>query len=423
MRSSEAGGPRRAARASRTTRFLANAGRAAASIALALIVGEAGLRVAGIKFTESLYTNDPSIGWSLRPSSEGWSVDERTIYVRVNSAGMHDREHAIAKPPGTLRIAVLGDSMTASIEVAAEDTSSAAMELAFTQCTAARPRQVEVLNFGVPGFNMAQMLLLLRHRVWQYSPDIVLLELFSGNNLMNNRRDLNNADATLAPYYVLRNGKLELDDSYRSLPAMHPANIRRHNQIAGIMNAIRLLQLVRYAELAAAALLRGEKADARAARFGADYQLRLVYKPPAAPEIENAWALAEALIVAMRDEVGTHSAQFWLATSYMPSWESQRSKAQEALYGRYGPESLLYPDWRFVSLARRERIPAVVLSDYLQNYAGRRHATLNGWPEGHLGAGHWNELGQRIVGEYLAQQFCPLLGRTEPMPEILRPPP
>jgi len=69
----------------------------------------------------------------------------------------------------------------------------------------------------------------------------------------------------------------------------------------------------------------------------------------------------------------------------------------------------LYPDWRFTNLAQRAGIPIVRLTDYLEDYANQHKVFLNGWPEGQLGAGHWNEVGERIAGERLAEQFCPLL--------------
>lgn len=71
----------------------------------------------------------------------------------------------------------------------------------------------------------------------------------------------------------------------------------------------------------------------------------------------------------------------------------------------------LYPDWRIGILARRESLPTVVLTPFMQEYADRHHVYLSGWPEGTLGAGHWNELGQRLAGEDLAEKFRPLLGQ------------
>ncbi len=409
MRSSEVLNATRAPVVRWILRIAAGCARALVSIAVALLVAEIGLRMAGVKFTSSFYSNDPVTGWVLRPNAEGWSVDERSIYVHINSAGLHDREHTLAKPPGVLRIAVLGDSMTASVEVAPQDTSSAVMERSLAHCAAAQPRRVEVLNFGVPGFNTAQMLLLLRSRVWSYSPDIVLFEFFSGNSVLNNRRDLTNADASLAPFYLLRNGTLELDEAFRSQPSEQPGAIRRHNRTADVMNRVRLLQLANETRISLKQRLarRQPGGDSRLAKYGPEYQWRLPYTPPSDPEIENAWQITEALLLAIRDEVRAHGAQFWIAV-FTP--EPRHSAMAEARYGGRHPEGLVYPEWRVAALARRESIPIVLMTAYMKEYADRHHVYLNGWPGGNPGVGHWNELGQRVAGEFLAAKFCSMLG-------------
>jgi hypothetical protein len=395
--------PRKSAPA---VRWLAHAGRAAVSILVALLLAEGGMRVAGVRFTGSFYTSDPTTGWTLRPNAEGWSNDERTIYVRINSTGMHDREHSVAKPSRTFRIAVLGDSTTASIEVAVSNTSCAVMEGEFANCTALRGRKVEVLNFGVPGFNTAQMLLVLQNRVWKYSPDAVLLELFSGNELLNNRRDLTNADPSSAPFYVLRDEKLCLDDSYRSNPAEQPSAIRRHDRMADWMNRLRLLGLVNRVIHRPGAANTG--LDPRIAKYGEDFQLHLFYTPPAYPEIEDAWRVTEGIVTAIRDDVRSHEVPFWLALSSAPG---QTQEAHVEKWARWGPDSLLYPDWRLKRLAEREQIPVVWMTPYLQKSGTILNTYLSGWQEGHLGVGHWNELGQRVVGEYLGKQLCSMLAR------------
>jgi len=148
--------------------------------------------------------------------------------------------------------------------------------------------------------------------------------------------------------------------------------------------------------------------DPGMAKYGEDFQLRLFYAPPAHPEIEDAWRVTENIVAAIRDEARSHQVPFWLA---MDSAPGQAQEAQVEKWGRLGPDSLLYPDWRLKQLAEREQMPAVWITTYLQKYATIHHTVLNGWREGQLGAGHWNELGQRVVGEYLATQLCSMLAR------------
>src|SRR3990172_5552726 len=79
------------------------------SIMVALLVAELLLRAIGYS-VPLFYLPDPRLGWILRPGAEGWYTDEGRAFMRVNSAGMRDHEHQLAKPEGVYRIAVLGDS-------------------------------------------------------------------------------------------------------------------------------------------------------------------------------------------------------------------------------------------------------------------------------------------------------------------------
>ena len=75
----------------------------------AMMIMEVALRLAGISYP-SFFEFDPQRGLSRnRPGAEGWATSEGKAYIKINSDGLRDREHTLRKPPGTLRIAVLGD--------------------------------------------------------------------------------------------------------------------------------------------------------------------------------------------------------------------------------------------------------------------------------------------------------------------------
>jgi hypothetical protein len=67
-----------------------------ALIVVAILFGilpfEVGLRLAGIAYP-SFYTWDEYEGYALRPGAEGWYRGEGEAYIRINSAGLRDREH------------------------------------------------------------------------------------------------------------------------------------------------------------------------------------------------------------------------------------------------------------------------------------------------------------------------------------------
>lgn len=89
-----------------------------------------------------------------------------------NSLGYRDREHSVDKPPGTYRIVVLGDSIAAGYRIErTEDAFPALLEAILR----AQGLPVEVLSFGVTGYNTAQEVETLRARALRFAPDLVLL--------------------------------------------------------------------------------------------------------------------------------------------------------------------------------------------------------------------------------------------------------
>jgi lysophospholipase L1-like esterase len=90
-----------------------------------------------------------------------------------NRLGYRDRDHQLAKPEGTYRIVVLGDSIGAGLRVERyEDTFPAILEASLLQAGHA----VEVLNFSVSGYNTRQEVETLEDKALAYDPDLVLLQ-------------------------------------------------------------------------------------------------------------------------------------------------------------------------------------------------------------------------------------------------------
>src|SRR5258708_40180650 len=96
--------------------WIKNAALVVAGTAVALVLAEAGLRVAGFSYT-NFWEPDPLTGSALRPGMEGWQRDENRVYVKISAQGLRDREHEVRKPAGVYRIAVLGDSYAEALSV------------------------------------------------------------------------------------------------------------------------------------------------------------------------------------------------------------------------------------------------------------------------------------------------------------------
>ena len=111
-----------------------------ASTAASLLLVEAALRIAGVSHP-NFYQPDPVRGWELRPEARGWWRNEGNAWVPINSDGMRDEEHPAAKPPGEVRIAVLGDSCAEALQVPAEKTFWSLLEKELARCPAVSGRK------------------------------------------------------------------------------------------------------------------------------------------------------------------------------------------------------------------------------------------------------------------------------------------
>lgn len=167
-------------------RVLVPAALVLASLAFCVLALEAILRIAGWPHQPArLLCYDPVIGNVYCPGVEALpdNMYDSRFPVRVNSEGMVDREFARAKPPGTLRIALLGDSVTASIYVRPPEKFAALWEAALA---ARLGRPVEILNFAVEGSSTWDQLQLFHLRARHFQPDFVVLGFFWGNDVWNN---------------------------------------------------------------------------------------------------------------------------------------------------------------------------------------------------------------------------------------------
>ncbi len=112
---------------------------------------------------------------------------EVDVEYRINAQGLRaDREYPLAKPPGTCRIAIFGDSFMFGLEANMQDTFGDRLEKALR----ARGFQVEVLNFAVGGFGTAEMLQTYEQFGRKFDPDIVIFSWDLSDLNDNVRSDL-----------------------------------------------------------------------------------------------------------------------------------------------------------------------------------------------------------------------------------------
>ena len=207
-------------------------------IVCACIAGlELFLQAAGVGM-EEIIQPDPALGTKHIPNKlviwrmEGFS---RGLF---NSAGMRDADHPIAKPAGTFRIALLGDSTTEGLQVPFDATYGAQLQNLFHT----RGLHTEVINFACSGYSTGQEVLQFEQQVAQYRPDLTIV-LYNRGDAVENIRKPTDFSCEPRPYfYVDQNGVLQQDDrilqAYQK--ALQPNTVldflRMHSRIYGILS-------------------------------------------------------------------------------------------------------------------------------------------------------------------------------------------
>jgi lysophospholipase L1-like esterase len=123
---------------------------------------------------------EPGFGYTLmKPGSRyKW----QNIPVEVNSRGLRGPETTYEKPANTFRILNLGDSIAMGWGVRQEETYGRQLEHQLNGL-ANDNLSYEVINAGVPGWNLANELAYLEAEGLKYEPDLILLDLTLVNDI------------------------------------------------------------------------------------------------------------------------------------------------------------------------------------------------------------------------------------------------
>lgn len=265
----------------------------------------------------------PTFGWRNIPNAKGWEscYGECEVYVEINDKGLRDREIPYEKPAGTERVLLLGDSMTAAMQVSLEDTFAKQSE---THINNRLDTQWEVINGGINGFGTDNELIFYREEAVKYDPDIVIVTMYLANDIYNNSRvlELRTGGESHKPYFLLsESGELELQNfpaantdtlgikigsffkKYFQLPRFIAQTMNLRGEVPGWLRPIVSLFGGNRGAGGNAQTQEGE-GSAQPAR------LPTICDEVYTPEIEEAWEITEAILLQMREEVEANGSQF-----------------------------------------------------------------------------------------------------------------
>ncbi|MEO7863444.1 MAG: SGNH/GDSL hydrolase family protein [Nitrospirales bacterium] len=381
-------------------RIAANVGLVGVSLMVAILLAEITLRLLGITHPVFM-AYDPVRGFTAnRPGAEGWFTEEGRAYVRINSAGLRDREHDLEKSPGTIRIAVLGDSYAAALQVEMENAFWSVMEHDLEQCDALQGRKIEVINFGVASYGTGLEWMTLQKQAWKYDPDIVLLALLTGNDIRNNSYALEQSPVRY--YFSLQGGNLVLAPP-RSSPTSGVRQLLGVTLHDFLLDQSRIVQLVMYYRAQNQESAQTKRISRDSVEAGLDNE---VYREPQDENWRSAWEITEAIIRAINREVRAHGKVLFVATLSNGMQVHPDRSERSAFTKRLEVTDLLYPDRRIIALARTEHIPFGMLVPELLDWAEQNATCVHGFQNATPCGGHWNQQGHRLAGKVLAREIC-----------------
>jgi hypothetical protein len=310
---------------------------------------------------------------------------------------------------------LLGDSYCEALQVPLEQTFWWQLQHTLESCPQFAGKHIEIINFGVSGYGPGQELITLQQKVWQYSPDMVMLLMTTGNDFSDNMRVLRQTDEI--PYFSYRGDQLVLDDSFRNSSAFrwHSSWLngvgvwfRDHLRTVQLAYEIHLLIKTRRDESRARPQVTATPAAAPQTAPTPPPEIaveNMIYLEPRDAVWNEAWRVTEGLLKEIHREVTERGAKFLLVAGSNPMQVHPDRNVRERFKSSLGVDNLFYPNLRLSQFATREQIDFFDLAKPMEEYADETKIFLHGFGK-EIGNGHWNRSGHREAAELIAWKIC-----------------
>jgi hypothetical protein len=393
---------------------------------LPLLVLEIGVRVVNlappVAPNPAIWTPHPLLGWWHIPNSGGVfhsNYNEFESDVRINTRGLRDREIGYDNPANAFRILALADSFGEALQVDLDNTYPKQLE---TMLSDLWGRPVEVLNAGVGGWGTDQEAIFYVAEGFRYNPDIVLLAFFIRNDAVNNYGPLEIArnggsqqkqfftladDSTLVPPPVQegvadsarpdpdQTGRHDLSQNSPPLLSLSDTLWRGSALYRLLVPYLRDIPPV-VQNLGPSGILGGEGV-VRAGHPATPIPF-FVYQAPPSEDFVAAWAVTEAIINRLNDEVTRRDAQLVVVIVgapeqvYADAWEATLAANPAMQSYTWDLEA---PNRRLVQYLEAQGIAYLDLLPVFREAASQPDA-----PQLHFRHDqHWTEAGHQLAAE------------------------
>jgi hypothetical protein len=143
-----------------------------------VLLAEAMARISGVAaldLTDPLFRRSDAAGvsYEFRPNARG-HVWGRT-WVETNAHGLRGPEVTREKPAGVVRVGVFGDSATFGQGVTEAETYPRVLERLLNETAGPGARRYEVLNFGVPAYNITNIVSSFSEKGTRFGLDVAII--------------------------------------------------------------------------------------------------------------------------------------------------------------------------------------------------------------------------------------------------------
>ena len=378
------------------------------SLTFALFVGEIGLRILSISYP-SFYKVDSHRGHSLIRNMFGEWKHEGNAFISTNKNGLRDKAYTKKKPKDTFRIIIIGDSFSEAIQLDKDKTFWSLTKEKLSKCQKLSSKNIEVINFGVGDYGTTQEYTTLKYYASEFSPDLVLLTVFTDNDVINNSKVLSPHDR-FSPFLRRKDNEYVFDMSFRNTKTYQWRNSFTRKKLFFLINKSHVLQLVnqtriiinkQYPKLISGNL-KVDKDISQNIEFTPDlYQRSSVIW-------EKEWNLTDKLIKLIQQENSILSTDYLVVTLSNPIQVYPNFSVREEYFKNLATGNQFYPDQHIYKLSQTENFKVLNLAPLLQAYADKNKVFIHGFNNTKIGSGHWNNLGHQVAGEIISNKICSL---------------
>ena len=344
--------------------------------------------------------HDEITGFSLLPNTKGIWNREGYGLVEINSKGLRDIEHKLKKNKDTFRIAILGDSFAEARSLNIEDTFWFKLQPNLNGCRINNFKSIETINFGVTEFSTTQQYLTLKHKVWEYDPDLILLAFYSGNDIQDNSKKL--AIKKYRPFFNLDENKVVLDQSFKETKPYILLESYFGRIFLQISKYSRISQLLRELYVRAYFKNISKKIDNEK---NENISLFNEYSFDQ-DDWKEAWDITERILLMINNEIKNNKTDFYIVTLSTPIQVHPNQEVRNMFKKKFNVTDIDYADNRIRSFSQKNEIKVINIAKIMREYAVNNNVFFHGFSNTQLGTGHWNKEGHNFASNLISQTLC-----------------